>query len=521
MSVLAITLCYALLAQTPSDAWPLTTPERTAFTETSTAADVSDFLAKLQARGAPFTCEVIGKTVKNQAITMVVVSDKPTTPSLARRAGKIVAYIQANIHGGEVEGKESVQILLREIAQGQHDEWLEKFVLVIVPIYNVDGNDAFGNGAQLRPSQYGPAIVGQRANADGLDLNRDCMKARSPEMRAILSAVYRRWDPDVVLDLHTTNGTRHGYPLTYSPPLDPNTVAPILSYTRDRLLPDVRASLQAKSMETFDYGNYRNGRWRTFGAEPRYVTNYAGTRSRIGILSEATSYLSLEDRIDATSRFVSEVLDTLDPAVILPLVRHADELVIGWGLDPAKAPPLGVRFEMVSRGMETVLLEDPAQRPGGGAVPPGPLKPVTAEIFDRFSATKKAAFPGAYFIPPSQSQIATLLKLHGVEVSRLTTAWTGPVDRFTISNVTVSARLFQGRRLRTLDGSFEREEATVPPGYYVVSTAQPLGVLAFSLLEPESTDGAAAWGFFDPPPTLETTYPILKSVLRFTGATVK
>ena len=55
-------------------------------------------------------------------------------------------------------------------------------------------------------TKNGPAIVGQRANAQGLDLNRDYIKAEAPETRAALDFL-RTWDPDVMIDLHTTDGS--------------------------------------------------------------------------------------------------------------------------------------------------------------------------------------------------------------------------------------------------------------------------------------------------------------------------
>ncbi|MCA8959705.1 MAG: M14 family metallopeptidase [Planctomycetes bacterium] len=504
-----------------ADGWPLTRPERTDFTETSTSDDVKRFLDGLQSLGAPFTREVVGRSTQGRDLELVVVSDRPTTPEATRRAGKLVVYIQANIHGGEVEGKEAVQILLREIAQGRHADWLARSVLLTIPIYNPDGNDALGDARRLRSSQNGPAIVGQRPNGQGLDLNRDCIKAESPEMRAVLEHVYGRWDPDVVLDLHTTNGTRHGFRLTYSPPLDPNTPEPVLGYTRDHLLPDVRAALAAQGMQTFDYGNFAKDRWQTFGAEPRYVTNYAGTRGRIGVLSEATSYLPFRDRVDATHRFVREILDRLDPPTILARVRESDDRVIGWGLAPEQAPALGVRFEPTSRGRESIPLEDPEHRPASSSAPPGPLKTVEAEIFDRFSATRTASFPGAYFIPSAYPELIALLVRHGIRVERLEEPWEGTIDSFSIDDLGEGKDLYQGHRSKALAGSFERLEGIVPAGDYVVVTAQPLGVLAFALLEPESVDGAVAWGFLDRGLRVGGHYPVRKGVSRFVGVSTR
>ena len=34
-------------------------------------------------------------------------------------------------------------MLLRDLAAGRHDDWLQSMVFLIAPIYNADGNDAF------------------------------------------------------------------------------------------------------------------------------------------------------------------------------------------------------------------------------------------------------------------------------------------------------------------------------------------------------------------------------------------
>ena len=94
-------------------------------------------------------------------------------------------------------------------------------VLLIAPIYNADGNERFATDNRGR--QNGPVGgQGQRPNAQNYDLNRDHMKLDSPEARAFVKLM-TDYDPQVAMDLHTTNGSRHGYYLTYAPPLNPAT----------------------------------------------------------------------------------------------------------------------------------------------------------------------------------------------------------------------------------------------------------------------------------------------------------
>ena len=199
-----------------------TKAEATNYANTSSHADVITFLDALQA-AAPdsWVRGTIGSTTQGKALPYVVVS-RPLvrTPAEARASGKPIVYLQGNIHGGEVEGKEAVQALLRDLITARGANALDSIILIAVPIYNADGNDAWGPQERQRSEQDGPATVGQRPNGAQLDLNRDYIKNEAPESRASL-AMFAAWDPDVFVDLHTTDGSYHGYALTYSPSLHP------------------------------------------------------------------------------------------------------------------------------------------------------------------------------------------------------------------------------------------------------------------------------------------------------------
>ncbi len=235
---------------------PLTRAERTNFQETSHYADVLAFIDTLKSMESDqiFTGD-IGKTSEGREIPYVVAS-RPLvrTAAEAQRLNRPIVYIQADIHAGEVEGKEAMLSMLRELTDDKAPNVLDSLVLVVVPIYNADGNEKFGHQEQLRPSQDGPEMIGQRANGQGLDLNRDYVKADAPETQASLR-MFDTWDPDVFVDLHTTDGTYHGYALTYAASLSP-TAMYTGPFTMDTLLPAVRRNLLARErIQTFDYGN--------------------------------------------------------------------------------------------------------------------------------------------------------------------------------------------------------------------------------------------------------------------------
>ena len=109
--------------------------------------------------------------------------------------------------------------LVRDIAKGEHADWLQSMVLLVNPIYNADGNERVT--LTSRGFQHGP-IGGQgtRPNAQGLNINRDNIKLETPEARSMVRLL-NDFDPHVMIDLHTTNGSRHAYHLTYETPNNP------------------------------------------------------------------------------------------------------------------------------------------------------------------------------------------------------------------------------------------------------------------------------------------------------------
>ena len=71
-----------------------------------------------------------GTTNEKRSLPLAVIGADDATPAAVKRTGKLRVYIQGNIHGGEVEGKESAPILLRDLAAGRHDDWLQSMVFL-------------------------------------------------------------------------------------------------------------------------------------------------------------------------------------------------------------------------------------------------------------------------------------------------------------------------------------------------------------------------------------------------------
>ncbi|MFL5597678.1 MAG: M14 family zinc carboxypeptidase [Gemmatimonadaceae bacterium] len=505
---------------TPAD-FPRTVPELTRYSQTSRYSDVRSFLDSLRRLGAPLAFGSIGKTTEGRDIPYVVAS-RPvvTTASEARRLGRPIVYVQGNIHAGEIEGKDALLALLRDLTFSKAPNALDSVVLIAVPIYNADGNERFAPQSVNRTEQNGPQMVGVRANAQNLDLNRDYVKAEAPETRASL-AMFNTWDPDVFVDLHTTDGSFHGYALTYSPSLNPAAVFGGV-YARDSLLPILRDRMHARhGFEVFDYGNFVGDEpglvadtsvhvgWATYDSRPRFGTNYYGIRGRIAILSEAYSHDSLARRIASTYAFVNEILSLVAEkgGAIRSLSARADSQPVSWGRSPDSLQMVAVRAELVPtpRTMD-VIKEDLEKASDSSITQPGVprgerrtgrFKTIRMPVYDRFVSTLDRAPPAAYVIAPEDTAVVTLLRLHGIRVDRSDSAWTARGESFVIDSIITSARSFQGHHEVRLKGRWERGAQTLPAKSFIVSTAQPRGTLIVYLLEPESDDGFTTWNLFD------------------------
>ena len=543
-----LTTCTAAVPGPPSPAsYPRTRPELTSYRETSRYADVRQFLDSLRRLGAPLVFGSIGKTSEGREIPYVIAS-RPlvSTPSEARRLGRPIVYVQGNIHAGEVEGKDVLLALLRDLAFSSKPNALDSIVLIAVPIYNADGNERFASQSVNRTEQNGPEMVGVRANAQNLDLNRDYVKAEAPETRASL-AMFNMWDPDVFVDLHTTDGSFHGYALTYSPSQNPAAVFGGV-YARDSLLPVLRGRMRARDgFEVFDYGNFvSDGRglvadttvpegWETYDSRPRFGTNYYGIRGRIGILSEAYSHDTLHRRIASTYAFVKEALSLVAEkgAAIKSLTERADSQPLAWGSSPDSLQMIAVRSELVASPPKRDVIKEDLEKTGDSSltqpgVPRGErrtgrYRTVSMPVYDRFTSTLDRVPPAAYVIAPEDTAVVTLLRRHGIRVDRSDSAWTARGESFTIDSIITNPRPFQGHREIRLKGHWERGLQSLPSSSFIVSTAQSRGVLIVYLLEPESDDGLTTWNFFDSHIRKGGKYPVRRifDLRRGRGAAIR
>ena len=535
-----------------SRTFPLTRPEMTGFAETSRYDDVIAYMKAMAAANPRIHLTTYGYTYEGRPLPLAVIGAPGATPEQVLATKKTRVYIQGNIHAGEVEGKEALLWLLRSIAKGERNKWLESVVLLINPIYNADGNERVN--VTNRGSQNGPVGgMGTRENAQGLDLNRDGTKLETAEARS-LASLLNRYDPHVAMDLHTTDGSAtSGFNMTYETSLNPNDSKATSGLLRDVLLPTITKAAKAKHDENWWYyggvsGTGAERAWRSDAelAKPRYSSTLFGVRNRLGILTETYSYASFEARIRNTYWFLEETLDFVakNGTTVRKAVADAEaESIIGKQLavrqQLVKAPALEpIVFAPTVSERNPYVADRPYRKrvPGGETTEMLPFYGIT-------EVTESSLAPRAWIVPnvaatdadqpagargggrggpigsPTARLIASVtdrLEAHGIRFTRTEREMTVRGEQYRIASNTLAEREYQGtHRMRTLTGAWEATNQTVPAGSLVIPMDQPLARLAFILFDPRSDDGFMSWNILDailgatPAPAL---YPVLRTM---------
>jgi dipeptidyl aminopeptidase/acylaminoacyl peptidase len=479
----------------------LTVAEKSKFQATSRHQDVVDFCNRLAKLSPLVRLGELGMTAEFRKLPLVILADPPVaTPEEAAKSKKMVVYAQGNIHAGEVDGKEALMMLAREIATTKNHPLLKDLVIVIAPIFNADGNERFSKTS--RPGQVGPAEgQGIRYNGQGLDLNRDFVKLESPEVRSLVRFI-NQWDPAIVIDCHTTNGSHHGYTLTYEGPRIPAGDSHIIAFVRDVLFPGVGKRLkELDGFESFFYGNFSRDhkRWETVPATARYGTLYTGLRNRIGILSESYSYATYQDRIRASHDFVQSIFEyaAANKDKINKLLGDARSATIAAGHDLRPGDRVALQTKIAPMPKPFTLLGFVEEEKNGKRVATKQKHEYQVQYWGECEPTFSVQRPYAYVLPAAETKVITNLQRHGIVVEELREDIDLDLDVYRVDKIIREARGWPKHTDVVVEATSRPQARRVPAGTILVRTGQALGDLVVYLLEPASEDGLCIWGFFD------------------------
>lgn len=475
---------------------PQTRAEATGYRETSLHRHVMEFLAAVDKKNLALSS--FGTSPGGRDMPLVVMSAHGVkTPEDARRAGLPVVMIINGIHAGEVEGKEASMMLMRDL-QRDHRDLLAQMTLVIVPLFNPDGNDAVdpANRKLNLPKlegQIGPELVGTRVNAKGINLNRDYMRQASEEMRALQSRVAQVWQPDLTIDTHATNGSVHRMQMTYDVP---HTIAsgraePIL-YMRETMMPAVQAALaRDHAVLAGWYGNFvederaldartdadpaapvREG-WMTYTHHPRFGSNYRGLTSRLDLLLECYSYLEFPERVRTTYATLLEALRHV--------AAHRDDVLQVVAQSAAPRDQVAIRYRLDAFDAPITI---PTRTP---RTPEGAPSEVSIRHVAKFTGTTTVARPPAYLVP---AELAAHLERHGLPTEPATGELAAEIATVTGFGTEGGRKILESASVGDLHVEWKRATRSAPAGSRLVRTDHRLGAIAVYLCEPESDDSA-------------------------------
>ncbi|GAB3383416.1 M14 family zinc carboxypeptidase [Lysobacter fragariae] len=521
----ALTACSlpALAGDADTSARELTTvSERSGFVKTGRYEEVIALCEAFQQRyPRQVRCFDFGTTPEGRPMKALAVSNTGMLqPQAARDAGLPVLLAQGGIHAGEIDGKDAVFLLIRELLEGKagkaskdglskdglSKDVLSKSVLLFVPVFNVDGHERFK--AWNRPNQRGPEEMGWRTTAQNLNLNRDYMKADAPEMQAMLRLI-NEWDPTAMMDLHVTDGAKFEHDVSLIvEPLDGNDegLRKAGRQWRDGVIArlEKQGSLPVPFYPSFVENDNPASGFEHNVAPPRFSQSYFAERNRLAMLVETHSWRNYAHRVRVTRNTVLATLEML--------AQYGSQ----WRQDEAaadarattlagKAVPLDYKATdkvrtIAFRGY--AYTRTPSEISGALMTRYDESKPQVWNIplKDEVVPATVVNAPGAGYIVPAAhaAWMAAKLQLHGVAFRRLDSALAGAqVASFSADKAEFSPTSFEGRQAVKLTGAWKPETRDIAAGALFVPIAQPKARLVMALLEPQSQDSLVAWGSFN------------------------
>lgn len=513
MRMTAIFPCFlAFLVTAPavnagSDGELITTAEQTGFRQTGRYEEVDRlchaFAAKYPRR---VRCFAMGTSPEGRTLWALAASNDGTlTPEKARQRARPVIVAQGGIHAGEIDGKDAGFMALRELlAEPERGAVLDTVTFVFVPVFNVDGHERVGRWN--RPNQAGPEEMGWRTTAQNLNLNRDYMKAETPEMQAMLKLL-TAWSPMVYVDLHVTDGAdfEHDISITTEPlaGADPELLA-LAAEMRDRVIEHLAAtgSLPLDYYPSFVVEDDPASGFAVKPSTPRYSDAYWALHNRVGMLVETHSWKPYSQRVKAT-------LETLRG-----LLAAAREHAPRWqqtvaAVDGRTAHLEGADVPLAFDNTHDVRMVEfrayawersHSEISGTLMTRYDPTRKQTVQLPMRDTVRTTLAIPaprGGYVIPPvTAAWLVPKLAAHGIHTEPARTIDPARLHAWRAEAVTLATASFEGRVQATLTGAWRAEAVPVPDGAVFVPITQPNARLAMALLEPEVPDSLAAWGFF-------------------------
>ena len=419
-----------------------------------------------------------------------------------RQSGRRILLINNGIHPGEPEGIDATILLLRKyLTDPKAYPALEKLVLVVIPVYNVDG--CLHRNSYSRANQEGPESYGFRGNARNYDLNRDFLKCDSRNARAF-NQVFTHWLPDIFVDNHTSNGADYQYTMTLIATQHNKLEAPLGQFLQETMLPALYRDMAQRKWDMIPYvdspAETPDSGIVGFCDYGRYSTGYAALWNTIGFMPETHMLKPFKDRVWSTYEFMDVVVHfTAD---------HADEIAraraAAWEQTRTKHT-FALDYAMDQMQHDSILFKGYAAKYKPSEVSGLPrlwydrTEPFEKNIpyYNYFKPSVTVEKPAAYIVPQAWENVIERLKINGVAMR--------PLEKeIEVETETYFIRDFKTRN--AWEGHYyhsgvqlEKKEMkrTFAKGDFVIYTDQMANRYLLETLEPNAPDSWFAWNFFE------------------------
>ncbi|MHC5111290.1 MAG: M14 family metallopeptidase [Planctomycetota bacterium] len=487
----------------------LTLAESSGFRKTPRHQETIDYCAKLAAHSPFVNYQTFGASAMLRELPLMILSNqKVFSPSQLSHTSRAVVMIQNGIHAGECAGKDASLMLMRDIlVTGQHADLLDSLIILVMPIYNVDGHERFGPYSRI--NQNGPDEMGWRVTGQNLNLNRDYIKMDAIETRAALE-LFNQWRPDFHFDTHTTDGGDWQYDVAYafgSELVMPQQVQAWLEETwKTTVIPGLESAghVPVRYFGMVDSKDPTKG-VRSGGFSPRFSTGYFAIRNRPSLLVETHVLKPYRTRVIGQYNILLHTLRAIakDPDALRNAVRRADEETSANHGRPAADRPAILRVERAEgskpftfKGVESRVVD--SEISGGKWIQYDPTKPVEIPSLwygeEKISRTVEP--PHAYIIPPEWTDAIDMVRFHGLKAYRIEDPVTIEVETYRLTKPKFATRPYESRFRVSFETSKVKETRTYRPASLVVPLDQPDAKVAIHMFEPEAPDSLVSWGFF-------------------------
>ena len=433
----------------------------------------------------------------------VVTADGVFEPEKLQAASRPIFFNNNGIHPGEPEGIDACMALVRDFCiEPARLAALGQAVFLFIPVYGVDGCN--NRNATSRASQLGPESFGFRGNARNLDLNRDFVKCDTLAAQ-VFNRFFTDWDPDVMVDTHTSNGADYQYTMTLIHAQSDKLGGELGGFLRETMVPSIYDDMAARGWPTSPYvhpvrESPEDGIRHTLEVA-RFSTGYAALHHTIGFMPETHMLKPFADRYAATRALVESVLAfTLAHAQKIQALRRQARAQaaarrrwpLHWQIDYSR--PNVTRF----KGFKAVYR--PSKLGNYQRLAYDRSQPWDKEIafYDRCVANIEVDTPRAYLVPQAWREVIERLSWNKVLWRQQQDDETCQVRTWRIASVQTRTSPYEGHMFH--DGvtlTSQMETCVLRRGDYVVPLDQARARYAVETLEPYGHDSFFRWGFFN------------------------